>query len=740
MFVILIKFKENKRIDVRTITLIVLCMLFQALAIDNSNKIISAKKVNGSIDIDGQIDEEWNRADSVSDFIQHGPYYNEDPTYKTTAKVMTSELSLYFLIKVYQDQEKIQKMTGMLDKISGDNVSIMLDTFGNERTAYRFGVSATGIKSDSRMLDDARNRDYSWDGIWFSAAKVYPWGYVVEMEIPYKSLQYNETLSAWGLDFDRWIATKTEDVSWCMYEESEGQRVSKFGKLIFKEFKPTMKGMHLELYPVGITRAKYVGDGEYDLDPDVGMDVFYNPSPRLTFQLTANPDFAQIEADPFEFNISRYETYYSERRPFFTEGNEIFMPAGKQRNTGFYRPLELFYSRRIGRKLPDGSEVPLLLGTKAFGRIHDWEYGGFLAGTAETDYRVDGQSEREEQAYFGSIRVKKQIMENSSVGLLYVGKHTHGYDTGVIDVDGAFRGTNWQLAYQVARSYKNQGGDFGGSAGFTSFGSKWLALMRGRYIGEHFDVNEVGFVPWMGTGEFVGLIGPRWYFQKGYIRQIIIYAGPQLYYEKVDDFTDYGGILGFNMQFRNNWGFEINLSASDSKESDVRFTSYSGSISSWFKTSPKWSGSFYGSVSRTYNFNRDYLAFYTSMSGDIEWQAFNTLAVGTSADIFIEGNPDGEIEDITYNTRPFFSAIPINNLNIRLYIDNVFVRSRNQITQLISGFLFSYNFAPKSWIYLALNEVRDRRERYDNLGNRIPVKMHIVERAGVFKIKYLYYF
>ena len=140
---------------------------------------------------------------------------------------------------------------------------------------------------------------------------------------------------------------------------------------------------------------------------------------NLTFQLTANPDFAQIEADPFDFNISRYESYFNEKRPFFTEGNEIFNPAGRQRNSGFYRPLELFYSRRIGKKLPGGQQVPLHFGTKAFGRYNDWEYGGFVALTGETNYIDDGENLTERQAFFGSARIKKQILDNSSIGVLW---------------------------------------------------------------------------------------------------------------------------------------------------------------------------------------------------------------------------------------------------------------------------------------------------------------------------------
>jgi hypothetical protein len=706
----------------------------------NENKSFELKMTSDDIKVDGLIEQQWSMADSVSDFNQLQPYYGKPPSQKTVAKLLTTETNLYALIKCYADPEKLQINKGKLDEFTGDIVSLMIDTFGDGRTAYRFTVSASGVRSDSRLLDDARNRDDSWDGIWFAAAHVYPWGYAVEIRVPYKSIQYNENLTEWGLDFDRWIPANTEDLYWSFYEEDEGQRVSKFGKLKLDKFRPFIKGLNLEIYPVGIAKVNYLRDNKYKIDPNAGLDIFYNPSPKLTFQLTANPDFAQIEADPFDFNISRYESYFSERRPFFTEGKEVFMPAGKQRNTGFYSPLELFYSRRIGKKLPDGGEVPLLVGTKAFGRIDDWEYGGFMAVTGEKDYREDNEKFTEKQAVFASARIKKQIFENSSIGILYAGKHTAQNDYGVIDIDGALRTSKWQLAYQIARSFKNNEGDYAGAAGFTMIQPGWLTFAKGRYIGEKFDIDQIGYVPWKGSSELVVLTGPRWYYENGYIRSILIYGGGFAGYEKVDDYTDRGGLLGFNMQFRNNWGYEINLDAGRSKDEGVLYDAYSLNLSSWFNTSTKWDGNVWGGYQKTYNFSRDYLAFYGWIGSEFSWNTTNELKLGTSFDAFVEGNPDGDVEDVTYNARPYFSVTPFNNLNVRVYLDNVFVRSSDKLEQTIFGFLFSYNYSPKSWIYFAINEFRDRSLQYDSMGNPRPQKMHIVDRAAVLKISYLYYF
>ncbi|MFZ1291789.1 MAG: DUF5916 domain-containing protein [Melioribacteraceae bacterium] len=721
-------------------TFLLFFIFVQLIIAQNSEKELILNFISNDIKIDGFIDDSWKQADSVSDFVQFQPYNAIEPKQKTVSKVLTNEKAIYCLMICYDEIENIENNTGKLDEFTGDVVSFMIDTFGDKRTAYKFAVSASGVRSDCRLLDDARNRDYNWDGIWFADSKIFDWGYVVEMEIPYKSIQYDKNINKWGLDFDRWRPIDSEDIYWCQYEENEGQRISKFGNLNLNGFKPSVDGLNLEIYPVGISKVTYLKSENYDVDLNAGVDIFYNPSQALTFQLTANPDFAQIEADPFDFNISRYESYFSEKRPFFTEGNEVFSPSGKQRNTGFYTPLELFYSRRIGKLLPDGTEVPLQIGTRAFGRYNDIEYGGFFAMTGKTNYKNDGENLTEEKAIFGSARIKKQIFENSSVGLLFVGKHFNDEDHGVLDIDGAFRGSNWQLAYQAARSFKNNEGDFSGSAGYTQFMDNWIHLFRSRYIGNKFDIDQIGYVPWRGTSSTVGLTGPRWQYDEGPIRAILLYFGGYLNWEKTDNYTDHGGVLGYNMNFRNNWGFEINLDAGKSKDQNIFYSSYSASISSWFDISPKWHANINGGYSNTYNFSREFLAFYSWAGTFFYWNALNFLNVGTSIDLFIEGNPKNEIEDITLNARPYFSLTPINDLNIKMYVDNVFVKSTDKLEQVILGFLFAYNFSPKSWIYLAINEVQDRSNQYDSNNNLLERKLHVKNRAGVFKIKYLYYF
>jgi hypothetical protein len=194
------------------------------------------------------------------------------------------------------------------------------------------------------------------------------------------------------------------------------------------------------------------------------------------------------------------------------------------------------------------------------------------------------------------------------------------------------------------------------------------------------------------------------------------------------------------MQFRNNWGFEINVSGGPTQDEGKRFDSFEATFGSWFNTSPVWHLNAYGGYSRTYNFSRDYVAFYANLGSEIEWNTTSFLELGTSLDFFVEGNPANSIEDITTNARPYFSLTPINDMNFRVYFDIVYTRSSQQVQQTIFGFLFSYNFLPKSWIYFAVNEFRERPDSTDVLGGRVPGPLAVTDRAGVLKVRYLYYF
>ncbi|MCX7612496.1 MAG: carbohydrate binding family 9 domain-containing protein [Ignavibacterium sp.] len=722
----------------KRITLLIFLFL-SSLNFSTSNeieKVLHLKKISQPIEIDGFIEPLWSYADSSSEFFQFEPYYNHPPTVETTVKIISDGENLFCLFICYDNNpHQIQANNGMHDGFTGDIVSIMLDTFGDKQSAYKFAVNASGVTSDSRILEDGRGRDYTWDGIWEAASKIYDWGYVVEIKIPFKTIKFNPSLDFWGLDFDRWRSFNREDLFWCKYEQNEGQRVSKFGKLIFNDFKPYQSGLNLEIYPVGISKIQYQNP-KYKIEPEFGLDITYNPSERLTVLFTANPDFAQIEADPFNFNISRYESYFRERRPFFTQGNEIFVPSGRENNSGFYSPLELFYSRRVGRILPNGKQVPLNFGTKIFGKIDDYDYGAFISKTGKETFSLNNFDYEEPSAVFSAIRLKKKIFENSSIGILFVSKNSTKSNNTVFNIDGVFRNTDWQLAYQFATARRNLKTDFAFSSGFRMFSKTWGTLFKIRGIGKNFDVSEIGFVPWRGTFNTAILTGPLFVFDEGYVSNIFTYAGVNVNYEDEDLFYDRAILFGSSIEMRNGWEIELNFHSGKNKDNLIDYNSYEINLNSNFRFSQKWNSNLWVEYSKTYNFKRNYLAFFSRIGTNFNLRPVNYFNIGSNFEFFIEGNPNNEIEDITFSARPFFSLTPINNLNFRIYVDNLYLRSSKKIERMIIGFLFSWNFSAKSWIYFAFNELKSQVEDYYLLTRSLKT----IDRVGVFKIKYLYYF
>jgi hypothetical protein len=247
-------------------------------------------------------------------------------------------------------------------------------------------------------------------------------------------------------------------------------------------------------------------------------------------------------------------------------------------------------------------------------------------------------------------------------------------------------------------------------------------------------------VPWQGTGQVTILTGPTWYFDAGSLKSILTYAGGTVRYEHADLYADRWLIAGLNMQFRSNWGYEVNYSYGRSRDEGATYANYELSVSSWFNVSPAWDANAWGGFSKTYNFSRGYPAPYGWLGAEVEWKASSILELGTSVNGYLEENPAGEVENVTVNARPYFSLTPVNDLNLRVYVDHLYDKSSDKLERVLWGFLVGYNFAPKSWIYLALNEDRDRRTEYAASGAALPQRLHTVNRVAVAKIKYLYYF
>jgi len=310
--------------------------------------------------IDGILDEAiWQTAPVASDFVQMEPSEGAPATERTEARVLYGADALYVAFTAWdRDPSGIVSQLARRDQdVFSDWVFVAIDSYFDRRTAFRFGINPDGVRQDTYHFDDT-NEDQSWDAVWDAAARIDETGWTAEFKIPYSQLRFDPDHETWGIQFARKIARRDELSVWAPIRQQDGALVSLFGEL--HGLSGIQTSRRLEILPYSVARMTR-GQGELD-DPffnktdmfgTVGADVKFGVTDNITLDMTINPDFGQVEADPGQVNLSAFEAFFGERRPFFVEGSGIFNYRLSQ-GDGDDANESLFYSRRIGRQ-PQGS-------------------------------------------------------------------------------------------------------------------------------------------------------------------------------------------------------------------------------------------------------------------------------------------------------------------------------------------------------------------------------------------------
>jgi hypothetical protein len=323
-------------------------------------KSIQAVRTETGIQIDGILDESVWQREGNSDFVQSDPTDGGEPTEKTVVWVAYDDTALYVAARMYDSTpQKISCRLGRRDEmVESDWFYFAVDPYYDKRSGYQFGVNPSGCIIDWTLSND-NNRDTTWDGIWDCSTSIDDKGWTVEIKIPYNQLRFAKKQSyIWGVNFRRHINRKNESVGFVWVPKEIPGYVSHFARLEgVREINP---GRHIELMPYAVGQAQF-SPGEpgnpfqtgKDYLGNTGFDLKLGLSTNLTLDATVNPDFGQVEVDPAVINLSAYETYFQEKRPFFIEGSNIFDNFGRggvayNLNVSFPLP-EFFYSRRIGR-------------------------------------------------------------------------------------------------------------------------------------------------------------------------------------------------------------------------------------------------------------------------------------------------------------------------------------------------------------------------------------------------------
>ena len=308
------------------------------------------------IEIDGKLDEvTWNNAPVLTDFIQNEPDEGAPATERTEVAILYDDDSLYIGVRAFDSEaKKIKSILARRDtECPSDWIKIWIDSYHDHLTAFEFAVNPSGVKRDTYWSNDYK-KDDDWDGVWDVEVSVDKQGWVAEFRIPYGQIRFPEKdVQTWGFQVSRIIARKNETSYWRHVPKGVQGFVSLFGDLKGISGIPAPKRLQILTYIMGRNSLQPAEEGNpfqkrSDYFANLGLDLKYGLSSNLTLDATFNPDFGQVEADPAQVNLTVFETYFSEKRPFFIEGKDILnFPLGLE--TGSTGSESLFYSRRIGR-------------------------------------------------------------------------------------------------------------------------------------------------------------------------------------------------------------------------------------------------------------------------------------------------------------------------------------------------------------------------------------------------------
>lgn len=471
--------------------------------------VLNAVRLSGGDEerprIDGRVDEAfWDRVPPVSDFRQQNPAEADPATERTEVRVAYDDEGLYVAVLAFDERpERVVSRLMQRDRIleadpfgqsglrdAGDDVfAILLDPFHDHRNGVIFATNPNGAEFEALITDEGSSINIDWRGVWEVAGTRTPDGWSAEFSIPWRTLRYPDATGdePWGINFFRVIRSKNEQVYWRSWEREGGglQRVSRAGHMRGLRDLPS-PGLNVEAKPYALVgRAQERNDADVVgtvSDRAVGLDLKSEVLPGLLLDLTLNTDFAQVEVDDAQVNLTRFNLFFPEKRDFFLENSGIFdfgIP-GNPLETPAY---QMFFSRQIG--ISEDGEVPIVGGARLTGRVGA-QTVGFMS--VVTDQVPDGPGfDAVEQELFSVARVKRDVGESNYIGAMIVDRRGDGATNSSVGFDGQYLlGQAWVWDAFVARSFTDgQGGD--GTAyrvGYQYSGEVWGSFFN------HFGIDE----------------------------------------------------------------------------------------------------------------------------------------------------------------------------------------------------------------------------------------------------------
>lgn len=433
--------------------------------------------------IDGRLDDPaWNATTPISGFIQLEPRRGESATDETIAYIAYDSRNLYVAFRCFDSAPDriVDRVTRRGNIYVSDLISFFIDPHHDHRTGYKFATTPSGIQEDNYRYDDTQI-DGSWRGIWWVESRIDDLGWTAEFKIPFANFRFPEMdEQVWGFDIERLNRRKSEITIWKqMTQAGVRTRMSDLGHLVGLSGIETGKSFEIIPYALGGSSKTDTQSVEGQLT--TGIDLQYSLSGALRTNFTLNPDFAQVEADRLEINLTRFPTRFPEKRPFFVEGNSFFET-----------PFDLFFSRRIG------SLGDILWGGKMTGKVNRYSIGILGAQTGSFDVLDAGQASRlKERAWYSAVRLKRDVFKRSNLGVIFANREHGDRYSRVIGTDMSLAlGKTFHATSQIARSLNSEG-NAAGNAYILKLAKRdylWDVKAELERVGPRFETNQTGFL------------------------------------------------------------------------------------------------------------------------------------------------------------------------------------------------------------------------------------------------------
>ena len=598
--------------------------------------------------LDGAVDSlEWKGADTAAGFRQFLPRRGEPASRATVARVLYDAEALYLAFEVHDDEPPTAQLTRRdASLLEDDAIVVLLDTHGDRQSAYYFITNLLGTQADGRIADDGRTVDANWDGRWQAAARRTSYGWSAELAIPFRSLSFRPGRNrTWGINLGRGRRASLERSFWSGPLDNL-YRVSQAGTLQGLDI-PAPDRRH-QVIAYGLSRIQQDSATHWD----GGVDARYALRQDILAQGTVNPDFATVEADREQVNLSRFELSLPEKRPFFLEGSELF----RQR-------IQTFYSRRI---------ADIRGGAKLNAREGRW--------TAAMLWALEESATDLPDAHYLVARFRRDLLGRSNTGLTIADRIRDGTHQGSAGLDATlFFSRRTGLTAQWIESFGPAGGSAGERRAFfvrPSYDTPNSHFhVRYTHLGAAFgdNANAVGFIRDDDRRELDAALSRSFYFRSGPVEELDYESNYNVYWSQAGPLRSWEIRQGVDATFRNRWSISVQH-VEDRQRFEADFRNRNTEVEVGYNTRE------FQSVTAGFSWGRSFGSDFRLWTAEAAWKPLESLSLEYELErLTLEPDPEEETTWIhVFRINQFFTP----DLFLRLFVQTNSAIDRRNVQAL----------------------------------------------------------